>query len=38
MDRVRDARNAHAPGIEATLNQFPPLDAGSLVLGWTIGL
>jgi len=33
-----DTRNAHPPGIEATLNQFPPLDAGSLVLGWSIGL
>ena len=34
----RTTRNAHPPGIEATLNQFPPLDAGSLVLGWSIGL
>lgn len=33
-----DTRNAHLPGIEATFNPFPALDAGSLVLGWSIGL
>lgn len=32
-----DTRNAHPPGIEATFDQFPALDAGSLVLGWSIG-
>ena len=32
-----DTRNARQPGIEAMLNPSPALDAGSLVLGWSIG-
>jgi len=38
MHQWGDTRNAHAPGIEATLNPFPPLESGSLVVGWSLGL
>lgn len=38
MHQWGDTHNAHPPGVEATLNPFPPLEVGSLVVGWSIGL